>query len=168
MDNIPDEVYSYLFTIVDKQEYQALTCTCKRLQTISFKSRFLLAYNSDSMTCIVKDLHLTIYQTCVLRLLLSGTKEYAIPDLCNLRRIACAYAAITEQQLRIYSVTKIHLTEELGDYPLLLQSLRYIYVDGPPGQCRIGEINIISDGLISLYLGYDSHPLYADQQRYPV
>jgi hypothetical protein len=147
-----DDIYSYLFTIVDKIEYQSLGCVCKQLNKLTIKNKSLLTYNSDALTCVVQDCHLTSYQTYVLRLLLSGVNDYCVPDVYNIRRIKAAYCSITGQNYIATDQEKQHTLQALEDYPLLLQSFNF----------ETGS------STMALRLGYDSHRLYMDQQRYPV
>lgn len=159
MDIFPDEVYACIFAVVDKIEYQALTCTNKRLQSISSYTSKLFTHDFDSVTCFVKNYHLTSYQTYVLRVLLFKWPFYSIPDLYNLRRIAAAYASVTGHDL----LNAQYIKQALIAYPELLDSLSF--AESTP---RLGTDHEICVGNVTLRLGYDSHPLYAAQQRYPV
>jgi hypothetical protein len=163
--DIVDDVYVYLFSLIDKIEYQSLSCTCKQLESIAIKNRSLLTPSNDALTCVVQDYHLTSYQTYVLRLLLSrinfrasgefipsGVDKYQVPDLYNLRRIKAAYCSITRRMFIVSHKERSHIQQALEDYPFLLSSVKF----------ETGNDDQI------LVLGHDSCQLYMDQQRYPV
>lgn len=169
MNVFPDEVYATLFSVVNKREYTALACCSQSLQQISVFIQSELTLDSDSTTTFHKGVHLTAYQTSVLRhLLLYGSESWytTIPDIFNLIVIALVYSDVKGITVEIHDSIIPHLVE------LSIQLIELDLTISRKNNLKGKSLAVMGDiklTCINDTRGYERvHPSFEQEQLYPV
>lgn len=173
---LPEEVYVSLFRQVHQREYTALACCSHSFETMAYTLRSILTLESDAVTCFVEGIHLTVYQTAMLRRLLRYGKEsyYTyVPDVFNLFTIGIVYSFLCKENLIVSDAAFESVTQFIESEPTLAalaQSETFPQIR--PNDTL--DKSWIWVGEVSLCVGipqsrsYAVHPAFEQEQRYPV